>query len=57
MPFDVTFWQAQNIWNDLLRRSDKRYWSEEWRDGFKKLGEAMNICVDQLVVEAGVSAF
>lgn len=57
MPFDVNFWQAQNIWNDLLRRSDKNYWTAEWKEGFKHLGEAMNICVDQLVVEAGVSAF
>ncbi|WP_348267736.1 DUF3536 domain-containing protein [Edaphobacter paludis] len=57
LPFEVNFWQAQNIWNDLLRRSDKTYWTEEWKEGFKQLGEAMNICVDQLVVEAGVSAF
>jgi alpha-amylase/alpha-mannosidase (GH57 family) len=57
IPFDVNFWQAQNIWNDLLRRSDKNYWTEEWKEDFKKLGMAMNICVDQLVVEAGVSAF
>ncbi|HZY63999.1 MAG TPA: DUF3536 domain-containing protein [Edaphobacter sp.] len=57
MPFDVNFWQAQNIWNDLLRRSDKTYWTHEWEEDFKKLGEAMNICVEQLVVEAGVSAF
>ncbi|MCU1319775.1 MAG: glycoside hydrolase family 57 [Edaphobacter sp.] len=57
MPFEVNIWQAQNIWNDLLRRSDKNYWSEEWKEGFKKLGEAMNIKVDQLVVEEGVSAF
>lgn len=57
IPFDVNFWQAQNIWNDLLRRSDKNYWTEEWKEDFKQLGMAMNICVDQLVVEAGVSAF
>ncbi len=57
MPFEVNIWQAQNIWNDLLRRSDKEYWSEEWKEGFKKLGETMNIKVDQLVVEEGVSAF
>ncbi len=57
MPFEVNIWQAQNIWNDLLRRADKLYWSPEWKDGFKKLGEAMNICVDQLVIEEGVSAF
>ena len=57
MPFEVNFWQAQNIWNDLLQRSDKNYWSAEWKEGFKKLGEAMNIAVDRLVVEEGVTAF
>jgi hypothetical protein len=57
MPFEVTIWQAQNIWNDLLRRVDANYWSDEWKDGFKQLGEAMNIAVDQLVIEEGVSAF
>ena len=57
MPFEVNFWQAQNIWNDLLRRSDKTYWSQDWQNGFKKLGEALNISVDQLEIEEGVSAF
>jgi alpha-amylase/alpha-mannosidase (GH57 family) len=56
-PFEVNLWQAQNIWNDLLRRSGKSYWKEDWKEGFKRLGEAMNIKVDQLVVEEGVSAF
>jgi hypothetical protein len=57
LPFEVNIWQAQNIWNDLLRRSGKNYWTQDWTEGFKKLGEAMNIKVDQLVVEEGVSAF
>jgi alpha-amylase/alpha-mannosidase (GH57 family) len=57
MPFEVNIWQAQNIWNDLLRRSDAGFWTEEWKEGFKSLGVAMNICVDQLVVEEGVSTF
>ncbi len=57
LPFEVNFWQAQNIWNDLLRRSDAGYWTEEWKEGFKKLGETMNINVDQLVVEQGVTIF
>ncbi len=57
MPFEVNLWQAQNIWNDLLRRSDKNYWSQEWKDGFKKLGLALNIDVDRLVIEEGVTAF
>jgi hypothetical protein len=57
MPFEVNLWQAQNIWNDLLRRSDKRYWSEEWKEGFKRLALALNIAVDRLVIEEGVTAF
>jgi alpha-amylase/alpha-mannosidase (GH57 family) len=57
MPFEVPIWQAQNIWNDLLRRSDTNYWTDEWKDGFKKLGEIMNIKVDQLVIEEGVTIF
>ena len=57
LPFEVNFWQAQNIWNDLLRRSDRSYWTEEWLKDFRRLGETMNIRVDQLVTEEGVSAF
>jgi alpha-amylase/alpha-mannosidase (GH57 family) len=57
MPFEVNLWQAQNIWNDLFRRSDKNYLSEEWSAGFHKLGKALNISVDQLVIDEGVSAF
>ena len=57
MPIEVNLWQAQNIWNDLLRRGDGSYWSQEWKDGFKKLGETMSISVEQLVVEEGVSTF
>ena len=57
LPFDVILWQAQNIWNDLFRRSDKDYWSPEWKLLFKKLGEALYISVDELVTEEGVPAF
>jgi len=57
LPFEVNFWQAQNIWNDLLRRSDRSYWTDDWREDFRRLGEVMNIQVDQLVTEEGVSAF
>jgi alpha-amylase/alpha-mannosidase (GH57 family) len=55
LPFDVNLWQAQNIWNDLFLRSDKIYWSPEWKLAFKKLGEALYIRVDQLVIDEGVS--
>ena len=51
MPFEVTIWQAQNIWNDLLRRIDTSYIAATWKDDFRKLGIAMNIAVDELVVE------
>ncbi|WP_263366776.1 DUF3536 domain-containing protein [Edaphobacter bradus] len=57
LPFEVNFWQAQNIWNDLLRRGGANYWTDEWKEGFKKLGEAMSIKVDQLVTEQGVRTF
>ena len=56
-PFEVTLWGAQNIWNDLLRRSDSNLWSPEWRDGFRKLGLALSISVDHLVIEEGVPTF
>jgi hypothetical protein len=57
MPFEVNFWQAQNIWNDLLRRNHKNDWPAEWHQGFKKLGESLNISVDQLEIEEAVSVF
>ncbi len=58
VPFEVNLWQAQNIWNDLLEHSrDNRstYRTEDWNAGFRKLGLALNIAVDRLVVEEAVS--
>ena len=57
LPMEINLWQAQNIWNDLLRRSDATYWSREWREGFRKVGLALNISVDDLVIDLGVRAF
>lgn len=57
LPMEVNLWQAQNIWNDMLRRPDSRQWSREFRDGFSALGRSLNIDVDALVVEEGVRAF
>ena len=54
---DINIWQAQNIWNDMLRRSDSQFWSREWRDAFLKLGTSMNIAVEELVTEESVRAF
>jgi alpha-amylase/alpha-mannosidase (GH57 family) len=57
LPMDINIWQAQNIWNDMLRRSDSQYWSREWRELFLRLGTAMNIAVEELVTEESVRAF
>ena len=57
MPFDVNLWQAQNIWNDLFRRSDSNDWPDEWKQTFKKLGKALYISVGALVIDEGVSTF
>ncbi len=57
LPMDVNRWQAQNIWNDMLRRSESQFWSREWRDGFLRLGTAMGIAVEELVTEENVRAF
>ncbi|HEV2576018.1 MAG TPA: DUF3536 domain-containing protein [Acidobacteriaceae bacterium] len=57
LPMDVNLWQAQNIWNDMLRRSNSQYWSREWRENFMKLGTSMNIAVEELVTEESVRAF
>jgi hypothetical protein len=57
MPFEVNLWQAQNIWNDILRRANASAWSEDWKEGFRKLGFALNIDVARLVREEGVITF
>jgi len=65
MPFEVNLWQSQNIWNDLLRRTESTRvaakWppdlAAEWSTGFKKLGLALNIAVDRLIIEEGVTTF
>ncbi|MDE1163307.1 MAG: DUF3536 domain-containing protein [Acidobacteriaceae bacterium] len=57
LPMDINLWQAQNIWNDLLQHESAAEWSREWRDGFRKLGVALKISVDDLVVEHGVATF
>ncbi len=58
MPFEVNLWQAQNIWNDLLRKNEGTdrlpESTAEWKEGFRKLGFALNIAVDRIVVEAAV---
>jgi alpha-amylase/alpha-mannosidase (GH57 family) len=59
LPFEVNLWQAQNIWNDLMRRQDRHLLllPEANLPTYRQLGRAMNISVEELVVEAGVSVF
>jgi len=57
VPFEVNLWQAQNIWNDLLQRPATDTWPDPSREDFRKLGRALNIAVDRLVVEEGVTTF
>jgi alpha-amylase/alpha-mannosidase (GH57 family) len=57
LPMDINLWQAQNIWNDMLHREGSSAWSREWREGFRKLGFALNLSVDGLVTENGVLTF
>jgi alpha-amylase/alpha-mannosidase (GH57 family) len=56
LPFEVNLWQTQNIWNDLFRRSDKDYWPPDWKSTFKKLGEALYISVDDLILDETLNA-
>ena len=56
LPEPSNLWQAQNIWHDLLRRPESRYWGREWREGFRKLGSALRIAVDQIVSNESVPA-
>ena len=51
MPFEVNLWQAQNTWNDLLQRGTLDLWDEELCAGFRKLGQALHISLNDLVVE------
>ena len=54
LPVPSSLWQSQNIWNDLLRRSDNRHWTRDWREAYRKLGQALKIDVDSLANEDGV---
>jgi len=57
MPFEVNLWQAQNIWNDVVQRGSTEGWSAVERERLRTLGRALNIAVEELVVEEGVSVF
>jgi hypothetical protein len=59
LPFELNLWQAQNIWYDILIKSNRFLMSleakaaEHWRENFMELGRQLSIAVEQLVVEEG----
>ena len=55
LPGRSNLWQAQNIWHDLLRRPEARYWNREWYENFLKLGYSLKIAVDDLIAEESLS--
>ena len=57
LPMEVNLWQAQNIWNDMMRKRQDTAPTREWREGFRKLGEALGIAVGDVIVEEAVPAF
>ncbi len=50
LPGPSNLWQAQNIWNDLRRRADSSRGSQEWHNGFQRLGRALKMAVDDVEV-------
>ena len=57
LPMEVNLWQAQNIWNDMMRKRQDTASTREWSEGFRKLGEALGIAVGDVIVEEAVPAF
>jgi hypothetical protein len=59
LPFDLNLWQAQNIWYDILIKSNRFLVAlepkiaENWKETFLELGRQLSIAVEQLVVEEG----
>jgi len=59
LPFDLNLWQAQNIWYDILIKSNRFLMvldpklAEHWKETFLELGRQLSIAVEELVVEEG----
>ena len=52
LPFEVNFWQAQNIWNTLLHTTSMADQDAAWIEKFMELGRKLDLQVDDLTVEA-----
>ena len=59
LPFDLNLWQAQNIWYDILIKSNRFLMvlepkiAQHWKETFLELGRQLSIAVEELVVEEG----
>ncbi|HEX4021877.1 MAG TPA: DUF3536 domain-containing protein [Acidobacteriaceae bacterium] len=54
LPFEVNFWQAQNIWNTMLQTAPTSEGTEqnaEWTEKFLELGRKFDLQLDELIVE------
>lgn len=54
LPFEVNFWQAQNIWNAMLHTAptgEQPRQNAEWTEKFLELGRKFDLEVEQLTVE------
>ena len=54
LPFEVNFWQAQNIWNTMLHTAPTGEQTEqdvEWTEKFLELGRKFDLQVEELIVE------
>ena len=56
LPSPSNLWQAQNIWDEMRRRPGSRLWTFEWREGFRKLGTALGIALDEVSALEDVGA-
>ena len=54
LPGRSNLWQAQNIWHDLLQRPESQRWHRDWREGYRRLGTALKISVDDLATADGM---
>lgn len=47
-PFETRIWKAQNIWNEILQKTQSRSLPQEWTAQFLELGRKLHICAECL---------
>lgn len=51
LPFDVSLWQAQNLWYESYRDRRDKPPSTEWQEKMQELGRQLHISVESIVAE------